>query len=166
MYSIRPHSSENIELDLPTTMYSVQPVIQQTNESVLKNIQQHQDILLEKIESLYNQLILYQNKKKTFVPIREELVVHLSAKQPSKNILNFIEQFRDKLSIRTYRHSSLHDKAFNNQLQNSSSSSNNRSLTVIWADGEDLPYMFHSHMKINDEQSIVNLLSHQLTNNN
>jgi len=83
-----------------------------------------------------------------------------------KNILNLIEQFRDKLSIRTYRHSSLHDKAFNNQLQNSSSSSNNRSLTVIWADGEDLPYMFHSHMKINDEQSIVNLLSHQLTNNN
>jgi len=84
MYSIRPHSSENIELDLPTTMYSVQPVIQQTNESVLKNIQQHQDILLEKIESLYNQLILYQNKNKTVVPIREELVVHLSAKQPSK----------------------------------------------------------------------------------
>ncbi len=30
MYSIRPHNSENIEFDLPTTMYSVQPVIKQT----------------------------------------------------------------------------------------------------------------------------------------
>jgi hypothetical protein len=30
MYSIRPHSSQTIELDLPTTMYSVQPVIQQS----------------------------------------------------------------------------------------------------------------------------------------
>ncbi len=32
MYSIRPHSSEDIELDLPTTMYSVQPVIQQSKK--------------------------------------------------------------------------------------------------------------------------------------
>jgi hypothetical protein len=30
MYSIRPYSSENIDLDLPTTMYSVKPVTQQT----------------------------------------------------------------------------------------------------------------------------------------
>jgi hypothetical protein len=30
MYSIRPHSSQTIELDLPTTMYPVQPVIQQS----------------------------------------------------------------------------------------------------------------------------------------
>lgn len=36
MYSIRPHSSENIEFDLPTTMYSVQPVIQQ-QKKVIEN---------------------------------------------------------------------------------------------------------------------------------
>jgi hypothetical protein len=101
-------------------------------------------------------------------PIREELVVHLSAKNPSKNILNLIEQFREKLSIRTYRHSSVSNASVGNQIQDLSSSNNqksNRSLTIIWADGENLPFMFHSHMNINDEQSIVNLLSHQLTNN-
>jgi len=30
MYSIRPHIPENMEFNLPTTMYSVKPVIQQT----------------------------------------------------------------------------------------------------------------------------------------
>jgi hypothetical protein len=29
MYSIRPYSSENVELDLPTTMYPIRPFIQQ-----------------------------------------------------------------------------------------------------------------------------------------
>jgi len=138
------------------------------NESVLKDIEQRQDILLEKIENLYNQLVVYQDKSSTLssIHIREELVVHLSAQKPSKNILNLIEQFHDKLSIRTYRHSSLRNPSFNNPLQNSSSSSNNhRSLTIIWGEGDDLPNMFHSHMKINDEQQIINLLSHEITNN-
>jgi hypothetical protein len=169
MYSIRPHSAENIDLDLPTTMYSVQPIMQQTkvNETVLKEIEKRQDILIEKIEQLYNQLTLYQTNVLSSIPVREELVVHLSAKQPSQPILNLIEQFREKLSIRTYRHSSLLNASFNNQIQDLSSTNNqksNRSLTIIWADGENLPFMFHSHMNINDEQSIINLLSHELTN--
>ncbi|CAF2080905.1 unnamed protein product [Rotaria magnacalcarata] len=179
MYSIRPHNSETIEFDLPTTMYRVQPVMQpkkpSTNESALKDIEQRQDSLLEKIDYLQNQLGLYlkiqdqgSNEKATClssVPVREELVVHLSAKQPSKDILNLIEKFHDKLSIRTYRHSSLRDAKFNDPIQNLSSSNNgneSRSLTVIWADGDELPYMFHAHKKINDEPSIVNLLSQEL----
>jgi hypothetical protein len=177
MYSIRPHSSENIELDLPRTMYSVQPIIQQsTNEFVLKDVEKRQDDLLEKIEYLYSRLVLYQNKESnekatvlSSMPSPEELVVHLSAKQPSKNLLNLIEQFRDKLSIRTFRHSSLRGSPFNNPTQNLSSINNQnktRSLAVIWADGENLPFIFHSHMKINDEQLIVNLLSNLLTNDN
>ncbi len=97
--------------------------------------------------------------------IQEELVLHLSTKQPLKNILNFIEQFRDKLSIQTYRHSSLHDKSFTSQIQNSLSSSKNYLLTIIWSDIENLPFMFYSHMNMNTEQSILNLLSQQLTNN-
>jgi len=178
MYSIRPHSSENIELDLPKTMYSVQPIIQQsTNKLVLKDVEKRQDDLLEKIEYLYGQLVLYQNKESnekatvlSSMPAPEELVVHLSAKQPSKTILNLIEQFRDKLSIRTFRHSSLRGSSFNNPIQNLSLINNQnkttRSLAVIWADEENLPFMFHSHMKINDEQLIVNLLSNLLTNDN
>jgi hypothetical protein len=173
MYSIRPHSSENIELDLPRTMYSVQPIIQQsTNEFVLKDVEKRQDDLLEKIEYLYSRLVLYQNKESnekatvlSSMPAPEELVVHLSAKQPSKNLLNLIEQFRDKLSIRTFRHSSLRGSSFNNPIS-INNQNKTRSLAVIWADGENLPFMFHSHMKINDEQSIVNLLSNLLTNDN
>jgi hypothetical protein len=130
----------------------------------LKDIEQRQDILLEKLEYLYNELLQYQKiQEKKSKSNQEELVIHLSAKQPSKNILNLIEQFRDKLSIRTYRHSSLHDISFKNQFENSSSSSSkNRSLTIIWADMENLPLMFYSHMNINDEQTIINLLSQQL----
>jgi hypothetical protein len=33
MYSIRPYSSENIELDLPTTMYPIRPIISQIKVS-------------------------------------------------------------------------------------------------------------------------------------
>ncbi|CAF1216323.1 unnamed protein product [Rotaria sordida] len=177
MYTTRPYSSETIEFDLPKTMYSVQPVLQQpkqlTNLSELKDIERRQDVLLDKLEQLYNQLILYKKNQNSIdlnlVPIRKELVVHLSAKQPSKNILNLIEKFRDNLSIRTYRHSSLRDVSFDNYIQNLSSTNNQNkkhSLAIIWADDDDnLPYMFHSQMKINDEQSIVNLLSHQLTKN-
>jgi len=177
MYSIRPHSSENIELDLPRTMYSVRPVIQQsTKELGLKDVEKRQDDLLEKIEYLYGQLVLYQKKESnekatvlSSMPAPEELVVHLSAKQPSKTILNLIEQFRDKLSIRTFRHSSLRGSPFTNPIQSLSSINNQnstRSLAVIWADEENLPFMFHSHMKINDEQLIVNSLSNLLTNDN
>ncbi|CAF0773381.1 unnamed protein product [Adineta steineri] len=175
MYSIRSHNSENLELDLPTTMYRVQPVIQQTqigkstNESTLKDIENRQDVLLEKLNYLSTQLTLYQDHKINSIPIREELVVHLSAKQPSKNILNLIEQFRDKLSIRIFYHSSVRDASLKNQAQNLSStnhSNTNRALTIIWADSEDLPFMFHSHMKINDEKLIMNTLSDQLTNKN
>ncbi|CAF3302599.1 unnamed protein product [Rotaria socialis] len=179
MYSIRPHTSETIEFDLPTTMYRVQQVIQpikqSTNESVLKDIEQRQDSLLEKVDYLQSQLALYlkiqdqgSNEKATClcsVPIREELVVHLSAKQPSKDILNLIEKFHDKLSIRTYRHSSLRAAKFNYPIQNLSSSNNgnkSRSLAVVWADGDELPFMFHAHTKINDEPTIVTLLSQEL----
>ena len=103
--------------------------------------------------------------RKTAVPILEPLVVHLSAKQPSKSILDFIEKFREKLSIRTHRHSSVRDQSFNNKLQNSPTTSTNRPLTIVWAEGDELPYMFHSQMKITKEQEIVNFLSHQLTKN-
>ena len=99
------------------------------------------------------------------MPRQEELVIHLSVKQPSKDILNLIEQFRDKLSIRTFRHSSLHNVSFDHRIQDLSSSNTdnkNRSLAIIWADGGKLPFMFHSNVKVNDEQSIVNLLSHYL----
>ncbi|UJR37183.1 hypothetical protein I4U23_029891 [Adineta vaga] len=65
------------------------------------------------------------------------LLSQLSTKQPSKEILNLIEQFHDRLSIRTYRHSSLRDNSINNQFQNLFS--NNRLLTIIWADHENLP---------------------------
>jgi hypothetical protein len=177
MYAIRPHSSVNLELDLPTSMYAVRPVIgqasvsQATNETALVDIAKRQDALLERIEHLYNQVNLYQKKGSNdahpVAPVREELVVHLSAKQPSTNILNLIDQFHDQLSIRTFRHSSLKDLSAYSQVPKLSSStapSAKRSLTVVWADGEDLPFMFHSHMKITDEQFIVNLLSHQLTN--
>ncbi|CAF4405527.1 unnamed protein product, partial [Rotaria sordida] len=79
---------------------------QLTNLSELKDIERRQDVLLDKLEQLYNQLILYKKNQNSIdlnlVPIRKELVVHLSAKQPSKNILNLIEKFRDNLSIRTY----------------------------------------------------------------
>jgi hypothetical protein len=132
----------------------------------LKEIEQRQDILLDKLDNLINQLNFYQIQEATILSlksVREELVVHLSAKQPSKKILNLIEQFHDKLSIRTFRHSSLHDNSFNNPLQNSFSG--DRKLAIIWADEADLPFMFHAHMKINDEQMIVNLLSQKLTSN-
>ena len=168
MYSIRPCTTENVELDLPTSMYPVRPVIEQTkktNESAaLKEIEQRQDILLEKLENLIHQISLYEQRESTnslLKTVKEEFVVHLSAKQPSKNILNLIEQFRKKLSIRTFHHSSLHDNSFKNPLQ--ISSLGDRKISVIWADGTDLPYMFHGQKKINDEQSIVNLLSQQLT---
>ncbi|CAF1285112.1 unnamed protein product [Adineta ricciae] len=150
MYSIRPHSSGNLELNLPTSMYSVRPIIEQTtpSESALEGIQKRQDALLEKIEYLYNQIRLYQDKAST-PPSHEEFVVHLSAKNPSAKILDTIRQFHD------------------NQLPNLSSSNNaNRSLSIIWADENDLSSMFHSHMRINDEHQIVNLLSHHLTNMN
>ncbi|CAF4611343.1 unnamed protein product [Rotaria sp. Silwood2] len=177
MYSIRPYNSEMIKVDLPTSMYSVQPISQQnkqlTNDSVLKDIEQRQDVLLEKLEQLYSQLVIYEKKQNKSIdlcsePIRKELVVHLSAKQPSKNILDLIEKFRDNLSIRTYRHSSLRDISVDNYIQNLSSTNNQNkkhSLAIIWSDGDNLPYMFHSQMKINDEQSIINLLAHQLTKN-
>jgi len=29
MYSVHPYNCENVELDLPTTMYSIRPIIQQ-----------------------------------------------------------------------------------------------------------------------------------------
>ena len=168
MYSIRPHSSGNLELNLPTSMYSVRPIIEQTNpsESALEDIKKRQEALLEKIEHLYNQIRLYQEKAST-PPSHEEFVVHLSAKNPSTKILDTIRQFHDKLSIRTFRHSSLKDNRVFSQLPNLSSSNNaNRSLSIIWADENDLSSMFHSHMKIEDEQQIVNLLSHHITNMN
>lgn len=124
------------------------------------------------MEYLLHQLSLYINVQKQIAldkatPIREALVVHLSVKQPSKNILSLIDKFHDKLSIRTYRHSSVRDKSFVSPISNakpSNTQNDTRSLTVIWADDEQLPYMFHSKMKINDEQSIINLITHELTN--
>jgi len=113
------------------------------NDSLLKDIEQRQDILLKKIEYLYDGISQYQKiKNKVSKPIQEELVLHLSAKQASKNILNFIEQFPDKLSIQTYL-----------------------LLTIICSDIEHLPFMFYFHMNINHEKSILNLLSQPLTNN-
>ncbi|CAF1003206.1 unnamed protein product [Adineta steineri] len=140
-----------------------------SNDTLLKDIERRQDILLKKLEHLFNEISQYGEfqKNNPKEPIQEELVVHLSAKQPSKNILNFIEQNHNKFSIRTYRHSSLHGISFNNPIQNVSSSSNNRLLTIIWNDDrQNLPYMFYSNKNLNDEQSILNLLSQQLTNNN
>ncbi|CAF0800640.1 unnamed protein product [Adineta steineri] len=140
-----------------------------SNDTLLKDIERRQDILLKKLEHLFNEISQYGEfqKNNPKEPIQEELVVHLSAKQPSKNILNFIEQNHNKFSIRTYRHSSLHGISFNNPIQNVSSSSNNRLLTIIWNDDkENLPSMFYSNKNLNDEQSILNLLSQQLTNNN
>ncbi|CAF1571407.1 unnamed protein product, partial [Adineta steineri] len=118
-----------------------------SNDTLLKDIERRQDILLKKLEHLFNEISQYAEfqKNNPKEPIQEELVVHLSAKQPSKNILNFIEQNHNKFSIRTYRHSSLHGISFNNPIQNVSSSSNNRLLTIIWNDDkENLPYMFYS----------------------
>lgn len=178
MYTIRPHSAADIELDLPTSMYTVRPVMEQShagpsgNDSVaLAEIEKRQDVLLERIEHLLKQVSLYRSKgsndKQPAEPVREELVVHLSAKQPSASILNLIGQFQEQLSIRTFRHSSLTDTTVYSQapkLPSSTSPGAKRSLTVIWADGDDLPYMFHAHTKVTDEQSIGNLLSHHLTN--
>ena len=131
----------------------------------MKEIEQRQDDLLEKIESLFNQLVLYQKQQslEKVKSIREEFVIHLSVQQPSEKILKFIEQFREKLSIRTFRHSSLRNQAYNSPLVDSPSSTN-RKLTVIWSAEENLPSMFHAQMQINDEQAIINLISHQLTN--
>lgn len=178
MYTVRPYTSQDIELNLQTTMYSVpsytQPIkvsSQETKESEFQEIEQRQDQLLEKIENLFNQLLLYQKCESSekadalsLLSIREEFVVHLSAKQPSEKILQLIEQFREKLSIRTFRHSSLRNQPFNSPLATSASSTNNRKLTVIWSAEENLPSMFHAHMQLNNEQAIINLLSHQLTN--
>ncbi|CAF1571325.1 unnamed protein product, partial [Adineta steineri] len=107
-----------------------------SNDTLLKDIERRQDILLKKLEHLFNEISQYEKfqKNNPKEPNQEELVVHLSAKQPSKNILNFIEQNHNKFSIRTYRHSSLHGISFNNPIQNVSSSSNNRLLTIIWND--------------------------------
>ena len=162
MYSIRPHISENLNLELPTTMYTVRPIIEKqqstVNPTVFKNVEERQEKLLDRIEYLFKQLTFYQAEKSA-VPILEPLVVHLSAKDPSKKILNFINEFKMKLSLRTYRHSSLVGKQFQDPLKQVST--DNRTLTIVWADGNELPYMFHSHMKITDEQAIVNLLSQQ-----
>lgn len=135
----------------------------------MKEIEQRQDDLLEKIDCLYNQLVLYQKRQSlekailSLKSIREEFVIHLSAQQPSEKILKFIEQFREKLSIRTFRHSSLRNQAYKSPLADSPSSTN-RKLTVIWSAEENLPSMFHAQMQITDEQAMINLISHQLTN--
>lgn len=166
MYSIRPHSAASIPLELPTTMYSIKPIIGQSNESSLAEVEQRQDHLLEKIEQLMLQVTLLeksQSAARLSVPRREELVVHLDAQQPSKAILALIEQFRDQLSVRTYRHSSVRTTNPLQHLSSSNDGKNKRTLTVVWAEGEHLPYMLHSQMTLNDEQAIVNVLSQQLT---
>ena len=173
MYSIRPHSSPVVAMDLPTKMYPLRSIIEQDNadppmnESLLKQAQHRQDTLLTKIQVLLDQLGLYQSRATAApsVPVQEELVVHLSVTQPSKAILNLIEQFREQLTIRTYRHSSIRDTPVDTamgKLSLNNASKAKRTLTVIWADGADLPFMFHSHMLISKEQDIVNLLTHQL----
>lgn len=131
----------------------------------MKEIEQRQDDLLGKIECLYNQLIRYQKQQAmlNMKPIQEEFVLHLSAEQPSDKMVKFIEQFREKLSIRTFCHSSLRNPTFKSPLIDSPSSTN-RKLTVIWSAEENLPSMFHAQMQINDEQAMINLISHQLTN--
>lgn len=177
MYSVRPYTTQNTEFNLQTTMYSVPPYNQSikvtketTAESELQEFEQRQDHLLEKVENLFNQLVLYLKHESmekatlSLKSIREEFVIHLSAKQPSENIVKLIEQFREKLSIRTFRHSSLRNQPFNSPLAATSSSTNNRKLTVIWSAEENLPSMFHARMQLNDEQAIINLLTHQLTN--
>jgi hypothetical protein len=157
MYSIRPHGSPVVAIDLPTQMYPLRSIIehdnadQPTNESLLKQAQHRQDTLLTKIQVLLDQLGLYQNRAAATpsVPVQEELVVHLS------------------LTIRTYRHSSVRDTpvaaaAMAKLSLNNNASKCKRTLSVIWADGADLPFMFHSRMLISKEQDIVNLLSHEL----
>ena len=175
MYSIRPHSSPVVAIDLPTQMYPLRSIIEQDNtdqpmnEPELKHAQHRQDTLLTKIQVLLDQLGLYQSRAAATpsVPVQEELVVHLSVAQPSKAILNLIEQCREQLTIRTYRHSSVDAAAMaklslNNNNNNNNASKSKRTLTVIWADGADLPFMFHSRMLISKEQDIVNTLSQQL----
>ncbi|CAF4293851.1 unnamed protein product, partial [Rotaria sordida] len=73
---------------------------------------------------------------------------HPHPHQPSKNILDVIEKFRNNLSIRTYRYSSLRDVSFNNYIPNLSSinkQNKKHSLAIIWwSGGNNLPYMFYS----------------------
>ena len=174
MYSIRPHSSPVAGIDLPTQMYPLRSIIEQDNadqpmnETLLKQAQHRQDTLLTKLQVLLDQLGLYEKKAAAAtpsVPVQEALVVHLSVKEPSKAILNLIEQYRDQLTVRTYRHSSVKDTPIDPamaKLSLDNASKSKRTLTVIWTDGTDLPFMFHSRMLISKEQDIVNMLSQHL----
>ena len=162
MYSIRPHSTNQVSLDLPTTMYSVRPIITPSVVSIdpaeLKKIEHQQDQLLAKIDQLFKQLDLYEMGK---TKKNEDFVVLLSVKKPTKSILDLIEQFRDQISINSYRHSSLGRTP--SPSVRSSQQTSNKKVTIVWADCENLPSMVHSKTTLNDEQQIVNFLREQLS---
>lgn len=163
MYSIRPHSAEKIDLDLPTTMYRVRPIIEPTGfgsqSQSIEEIAHEQDRLLAKIEQMINQLELMAEKRN---PRQEELVVHLSVKNPSNAILKFITDHRDRLSLRVYRHSSVSSAPPSIDL---SVGATGRSMVLIWSERENLPQMIYQQMKINSEEEILNVLSHELNKN-
>ena len=165
MYSIRPHSSEKVELDLPTTMYSVRPIIGQELSTTLKieDISREQDRLLKKIDQIFRQLELIEEQRN---PRREELVVHLSTKKSSEKILKFLTDHHDRLNVRIFRHSSAISSVLPS-LNLSTGKTNNStcSLALIWTEKENLPSMRHANMIINDEEQIVNLLNNEMNKN-
>jgi hypothetical protein len=142
--------------------------------STTEDIEERQNILLSKIEQLLSQVRLYQ-KRTTSTDVtsrskREELVIQLSIKQSSTKILDLIERFREQLFIQTYRHSSLYTcSSMDNIIPTVPSSTytqGKRHLSIIWVNGEQPPSMFHSQKTINDEKTIINLLSNELSNQN
>lgn len=158
MYSIRPNITENVPLNLPETMYKVRPILSNKQDNVFQEISDQQDALLAKIDELFKRLELQQAENKLK---RESFVVHLSTKTENKAILDLVERFRDQVSINSYRHSSLGNES-SPMIRSTERAEGNR-LTIVWAQRENLPSLFHSKTSLNDESSIVQYLSERLT---
>lgn len=158
MYSIRPNITENVPLNLPETMYKVRPILSNKQDNVFQEISDQQDALLAKIDELFKRLELQQAENKLK---RESFVVHLSTKTENKAILDLVERFRDQVSINSYRHSSLGNES-SPMIRSTERAEGNR-LTIVWAQRENLPSLFHSKTSLNDESTIVQYLNERLT---
>ena len=167
MYSIRPHSSAKLDLNLPTNMYAVRPIIEpisteiQTNSSTIEEITREQDRLLAKINEMISQLELIDEQKN---PRQEEFVLHLSVKKPSEKLLKFLVDHRDEFSIRIFRHSSAVSSTLPSVNLSTGGKTSSRPLVLIWSEKATVPSMRHGQMSINDEEQIVNLLNDKLKN--
>lgn len=169
MYSIRPHSSDKLDLNLPTNMYVVRPIIEsiptetETNSSTIDEISREQDRLLVKINEMISQLEFIDEQKN---PRDEEFVLHLSVKKPSEKLFKFLVDHREEFSIRIFRHSSAVSSILPSVNLSTGGKAQSRPLVLIWSEKDKVPSMRHGQMSINDEEQIVNLLNDELKKKN